>query len=115
MHKVRRRCAAFEWAFVGTSQPSNHLPIGSDSLLLQCRTYLGCRLTHAYQHYLFLPNQPTYAAIKNAAVMAMINLPAMTVNMFQPERTLAAVLDVLQTQLHMAPPDDLCVHRGGGI
>mmetsp|Transcript_20868 Transcript_20868/g.28785 ORF Transcript_20868/g.28785 Transcript_20868/m.28785 type:complete len:501 (+) Transcript_20868:64-1566(+) len=64
------------------------------------------QMIKAFQILLFLPKEPRYRRLKSAAVSALINVPARCTDLFEPERTLDALIDVLHFQVDIAVADE---------
>lgn len=59
-------------------------------------------MTINFQKLLFLPNLPKYDQVKVQTVTALINVPARCTELFDPERTLASLIYVLNIQADAA-------------
>jgi len=59
-----------------------------------------------FQKLLFLPQEPKYRRIKSGVTQTLINVPARCTQLFDPEKTLAALIEVLFFQVDMAVADE---------
>jgi len=64
------------------------------------------QMIKTFQSVLFLPKEPRYRRFKASTTQALINVPARCTELFDPEKTLEALIEVLYFQVDVAIADE---------